>query len=209
MQFFADAALRSITVFSLMCGAALFAPDVAQARNDSATSWSEEDFALYPAYCRAKLGEAKALEVLWSKQLGSKNYLHIHHFCFGLKALNLAYASYSDAPRRRSLAGVVITNFHYILRHTEPTFFMRPEALVNLGRGHMLLQEYTEAREAFEAAIKINPLEVNAWVALSDLYFQIGRRADAMRVLEDAQKAAGEHKKITLRIEDLKKAGQK
>ncbi|WP_150123883.1 hypothetical protein [Methyloversatilis sp. RAC08] len=44
------------------------------------------------------------------------------------------------------------------------------EALVNLCRGHMLLREYAEAREAFEEAIKIKRLEMSAWVALSDIF---------------------------------------
>jgi cytochrome c-type biogenesis protein CcmH/NrfG len=61
----------------------------------------------------------------------------------------------------------------------------------------------------FEAALKFNPDMVDAWVALSDLYFQTGKKEDALRTLEEAIERVGEHKKISLRIEELKKAGVK
>lgn len=189
--------------------AAAVMPGTAQARQDSPFTWSDTDFALYPPYCRAKLGEAKDLEVIWKQKLGPANFLHIHHFCFGLKALNMGYASYKDVPKRRSLAKDAVGNFNYILNHTQKDFFMRADALVGVGRAYMLVQQYDEAQDMFEDAIKFNPATVDAWIALSDLQYQTGKKEEALATLEKALESAGEHKKITLRIEDLKKSGVK
>ena len=186
------------------------APAPVEARSNEVTNWSDEDFALYPTYCRARiLREPPELEAYWEKQFGPKNFLHMHHFCFGLKALNLAYANLQDAGRRTSLAQAVIGNFNYIIEHTERDFYMRPEALTNLGRGYVRTRQYEQARKSFQAALKLNPKSVDAWVALSDMYHQKGQYGDAMKVLEKALAEAGDSKKITLRIADMKAKGQK
>ena len=190
----------------------LVMPARVEARSDdsSPTNWSDEDYSLYPAFCRARLlHEPKELEAYWIRQFGSKNYIHMHHFCFGLKALSLAYANLQDASRRASLAGAAIDNFGYVVEHTEHDFYMRSEALVNLGRGYILKKEYEMAKRKFDAALKLNPKSVDAWVALSDMYYQNGQRSDALEVLEKAREEAGDHKKILLRIDTIKTDGRK
>ncbi len=200
-------ALRIVGVIIAMLA---LLPNIATARTNESTNWTEEDYALYPPYCRARLlREPKELEAYWSKKLGPKNFLHMHHFCFGLKALNLAYGSLRDKQRLTGQAYTVVRNFNYILEQTQRDFPLRPEALLNIARGYALLQEFKVARDKFEEALKLNPKLVDAWVGLSDMYYQNGQRADALRVLEKALEVAGEHKKITLRIEDMKKEGVK
>jgi len=200
-------ALRIVGVIIAMLA---LLPNIATARTNESTNWTEEDYALYPPYCRARLlREPKELEAYWSKKLGPKNFLHMHHFCFGLKALNLAYGSLRDKQRLTGQAYTVVRNFNYILEQTQRDFPLRPEALLNIARGYALLQEFKVARDKFEEALKLNPKLVDAWVGLSDMYYQNGQRADALRVLEKALEVAGEHKKITLRIEDMKKQGVK
>lgn len=210
MRFFSRPSRRSGAISAGLGVLMSMLPLTASARADSPYSWSDNDFALYPPYCNAKLNDrAKDQELFWKQRLGPENFLHIHHFCFGLKALTMAYASFNDVPTRNSLANGVITNFNYILKHTQRDFFMRGDAMLNLGRGYLLLKEYSDARDMFEAALKFNPDMVDAWVALSDLYFQTGKKEDALRTLEEAVERVGEHKKISLRIEELKKAGVK
>lgn len=180
------------------------------ARDNSFTNWSDNDFATYPPFCRARIArEPKELEMLWSQRLGPKNFLHMHHFCFGLKALNIAYASFNDKNKRMTMANGVVGNFNYILEHTERSFFMRPDALVYLGRGHLLRQEYDIAQQKFFDALKLNPKLVDAWVAMSDMYYQAGKKSDALSVLQQASEFCGENKKIDLRIAEMRNAGIK
>lgn len=180
------------------------------ARANDITNWSDQDFALYPQFCRARIErQPQELVDFWTQRIGPKNYIHIHHFCFGLKALNLAYASLSDKQSRAFLANAVVGNFNYIIEHTERTFYMRPEAYVNLGRGHLLRQEYDVARQKFHEALKLNPKLVDAWVAMSDMYHQLGKKSDALAILEQASEICGENKKIDLRIAEMRSAGIK
>lgn len=182
----------------------------AAARSNETTNWSEQDFALYPPFCRARIErEPKELVDYWTQRLGPKNYLHIHHFCFGLKALNLAYGNLNNKQKREFMANAVVGNFNYIVEHTERTFYLRPDAYVNLGRGHLLRQEYDIARQKFYEALKLNPRLVDAWVAMSDMYHQLGKKSDALAILEQASEICGENKKIDLRIAEMRSAGIK
>lgn len=187
----------------------VFSADVAARRNET-TNWTDQDFALYPPFCRARIErEPKELVDYWTQRLGPKNYLHIHHFCFGLKALNLAYANLNNKQQREFMANAVVGNFNYIIEHTERTFFLRPEAYVNLGRGHLLRQEHDVAQQKFYEALKLNPKLVDAWVAMSDMYYQAGKKSDALSILEQASEICGENKKIDLRIAEMRSAGIK
>ncbi|AOF81431.1 TPR repeat family protein [Methyloversatilis sp. RAC08] len=168
--------------------------------------FSDEDFALYPGYCRAKLTDEPKSEVeRWKRHLGNDNYIHMHHYCFGLRAMTLAYSNYTEKQLRKGFALDVVRNMNYILSHTKKDFFMRPDALINLGRGHQLLNENENARRAFSNALKLNPDSVDAWIALSDLLYDTGQRKEAMKVLEDARTQIGDHRKITLRMEQMQK----
>jgi len=180
------------------------------ARSNETTNFSEEDYAVFPQFCRARLErQPQELVDFWTQQLGKANYLHIHHYCFGLKALSLAYRNLGNKQKLEFMANSVVGNFNYIIEHTERTFFLRPEAFLNLGRGHLLRQEYGVAKQKFEQAIKLNPKSADAWVALSDMYHQLGKKSDALAILEQASEICGENKKIDLRIAEMRSAGIK
>jgi tetratricopeptide (TPR) repeat protein len=173
------------------------------ARANEVVSWSDEDFAMYPNYCTAKLLDSPPeLVALWKSRFKG-NYLHMHHYCFGLKAMSLAYSNYSNKQRRMEFARAVVQNFEYIMSHTTVDFYMRPEALVNMGRGYQLLGQPLDAKKRFEQALRMRPDLVEAWVALSDLFYENGDKKGALTVLESAQEKVGDNPKIKLRIESL------
>ncbi len=188
----------------------LLSPTDGHARRNEVSNWPLEDFDIYPPYCRARiLREPKELEMYWTARLGVKNFIHMHHYCHGLRALTLAYSSFNDRQRRTVMANAVVGNLEYIIRHTEPNFVLRGEALMNLARGHVLLQEYDVARKRFEEALRFDPNLVDAWVAMSDMYYQVGKKGDALTILEQARETVGENKKIDLRIAEMRAAGVK
>lgn len=197
---------RLRAMVAALCCVALSLPFAGPARADETVEWSEQDYALYPPFCRAKLTNGPPAEIdRWSKQMGRDNFMHIHHYCFGLKAMSLAYASYSDKKARSYYARSVVTNMKYILSNTKPDFYLRADTLINLGRGYQLWNDGDKARAAFEQALKLKPDAVDAWVALSDLFYDHGQREQALKVLEDARTHAGDHRKIMLRIEQMQK----
>jgi len=195
---------RSGAAMAAFCCVALSPFFGSEARADETVEWSDQDYALYPPFCRVKLTNGPPAEIdRWIKQMGRDNFMHIHHYCFGLKAMSLAYASYSDKKVRSYYARSVVTNMKYILQNTKPDFYMRPDALISLGRGYLLWNDPNKARGAFEQALKMKPDAVDAWVALSDMFYDNGQRGEALKVLEDARTHAGDHRKIMLRIEQM------
>ncbi|MDP3286969.1 MAG: tetratricopeptide repeat protein [Methyloversatilis sp.] len=183
-------------------------PTWAQAGLSEAYVLTEDDLAFMPQFCRAKVTKKLPKNVYegWSNKFGPENWLHMHHYCFGLKALQLSYSNFRDLTSRTYQARVAETEFNYVLRHSEEDFYMRPEILVHRGRAQTLARAYEPAKKSFEEALKINPKSVDAWVALGDLYSLIGRKNDAIKTLEKAIEVTGEeqNKKILLRLNDLR-----
>lgn len=168
---------------------------------------TEADFMVLPPLCRAKTAQAKNQEIqnLWIRKYGSV-WEHMHHYCFGSKALNLAYRYFTDAKRRSYFSAQATREFDYVLDNSDYSFPLRQEILIQRGRAQMLSREHDDAKQSFEEALKLDPKSVDAWCALSDMYSQMGRNADAIKVLEKATEVTGgEHKKITTRLDDLTK----
>ncbi len=168
------------------------------------TKWTESDYVLYPQYCRARLeSKSKHMIPVWEKRLGQPSFLHVHHYCFGMKAVALAYTYYSDKNRRRFFANAVVSETAYFLEHAPEESPLRAEVLVTQGRGFVLAEQPDDARERFEAALAIDPNLVDAWAFLSDIHVAQGRKQEAIKVLQDAREKLGEHKKILLRLKEL------
>ena len=92
-----------------------------------------------------------------------------------------------------------------MIKFVEPGFFMRPELLMQRGRALTLKREYEDAESDYRLALKINKKYVDAWAALSDLYAQVGKNDEAIKVLTQAIEETGEeHKKFTSRLHDLR-----
>lgn len=173
---------------------------------------SETDLAFLPVYCRAKFVPKTRVEMKahWEQVFGADNWLHMHHYCFGLKAIQSAYRDYGKPESRTYLSKQAANEFDYMLRHATPDFYLRPEILVQRGRALALARSYDAAKSSFNQALELEPKNVDAWTGLSDLYSQIGKKAEAIQVLEQAvQKAGHDHRKINVRLEDLKKTSPK
>lgn len=200
-------ALLIALVAATFCALTLSPVAHAEKWTSEAFKLTEADFMVLPPLCRAKTAQSKNQEVqkLWRLKYGTA-WGHMHHYCFGSKALNLAYRYYADSTKRAYYSTQAVREFDYVLDNTESTFPLRPEILTQRGRAQVLSREYGDAKQSFEEALKIDPKSVDAWGALSDMYGQMGRNAEAIAVLEKAIEATGgEHKKITTRLEDLNK----
>lgn len=170
-------------------------------------NFKEADFMILPPLCRAKISQQSDQEIQaqWIRKYGP-DWGHMHHYCFGLKALNLAYRDFNNKTKREYFSAQAVNEFSYALDRATPVFQLRPEILIQRGRALMLLRSYDEAKESLEEALEHDPKSVDAWVFLSDLHILIGRKTEALMVLEKAIEVTGsEHRKITTRLEDLRK----
>lgn len=168
---------------------------------------TEADFMTLPLFCRAKTTQQhdRKIQDAWTLKYGPA-WQHMHHFCFGSKALNLSYRYFNSKEKRRYFSAQAVKEFDYVLDNTGPSFSLRTELMIQRGRALTISQSYDDAKQSFEEALKLDPRSVDAWVALSDMYSQIGKDAEAIKVLEQAIQTTGsEHKKITARLNDLKK----
>ena len=172
-----------------------------------AVKFREEDFTILPPFCRAKIAQQNNREIqeYYIRRYG-QNWGNMHHYCFGLKALNLAYRDFNNKAKREYFLKQAVNEFDYVLEHADQDFSLRPEVLIQRGRALTQSRNYDEAKESIEEALKTDPKSVDAWVALSDLYSMTGKNLEAIKVLEKAIEITGnEHKKITARLDDLRK----
>lgn len=200
---------RWALVFAFVAISALAMTPVALAGKwtSEVVKFTEQDFMILPPLCRAKIAQQSNREVqdYWIRRYGS-NWGGMHHYCFGLKALNLAYRDFKNTTKREYFSTQAVNEFDYVLDRAEPNFVLRPEILIQRGRALTLSRSYEDAKQSFEEALKLNPKSVDAWAALSDLYSQMGKNTEAIKVLEQAIEATGsEHKKLTARLDDLRK----
>lgn len=200
---------RRVLVFAFVAISALALTPVALAGKwtSEVVKFTEEDFMILPSLCRAKIAQQSNREVqdYWIRRYGS-NWGGMHHYCFGLKALNLAYRDFKNTTKREYFSTQAVNEFDYVLDRAEPNFVLRPEILIQRGRALTLSRSYEDAKQSFEEALKQSPKSVDAWAALSDLYSQMGKNTEAIKVLEQAIEATGsEHKKLTARLDDLRK----
>lgn len=184
-------------------------PGLADRGDDSAFDFSEEDLRTLPPYCVAKVGRQKtdkAAQSYWSKHFGAPNWLHLHHYCFGLKAMQLAYRNFSDKNTRAYFSKVAQGNINYVLKNAEPNFFMRPELFLQRGRAKVLGRDFDGAQEDYQTALSLDRKYIDAWAAMSDLLVQMGEPDKAIKILEEAvRETDGENKKLTLRLDELQK----
>lgn len=199
--------LRKLLFFPLVTISTLAPTPEAVAANGLSEPYklTDADFAILPALCRAKITQSKNREVQeqWIRRYGS-SWGGMHHYCYGLKALNLAYRDFKDSAKRSYFSTLAVKEIDYVLENAEPGFPLRPEMLIQRGRALTLARSYEDAKQSFEEALKTDPKSVDAWVALSDLYGQMGKNAEAKKVLEQALEVTGTaHKKITARLDDM------
>ncbi|MCC6201483.1 MAG: hypothetical protein IT494_00585 [Gammaproteobacteria bacterium] len=96
------------------------------------------ELAVLPPYCLARIGENKDLYEVWKNRLGAKQFIHIHHYCFGLGFLGRARSELDQKKRKVSLQGA-IRNFDYVLERWPATFQLTSQARGLKGQAEAML----------------------------------------------------------------------
>lgn len=137
---------------------------------------------MLPSFCADRFEKGSSgNNVASAAQLGKKNYLHIHHYCFAVNFVNRARRTRDKKERLYDL-GLAKNNYNYVIKATEPSFWMRPQIYVELGKVHLQLNEAGEAVRLFDDAIAFNPAYEPAYHALIDVHQQNGRGKDGLDV---------------------------
>lgn len=133
---------------------------------------SDSELSMLPAFCARKLkGQETPAE--------GARYPHMHHYCFGLNFVNRALRSRDPSDRRFNLSSAK-GEFGYVIKHTPPDYWMRPQIYVDVGRVHRQLKETVEALGMFSQAIAMNPAFLPAYAELITTYRMNGDRKSAL-----------------------------
>jgi tetratricopeptide (TPR) repeat protein len=114
-----------------------------------------------------------------------ENWMHMHHYCDCIRFTNRAYASVGRPQDVIYNLENAIDGCDYVLSHTKPDFFMRPEVHVQKGMALILAKRDYEAVEEFLLAIKGNPGLVKAYFELGRVQKRLGMKQEALKTVTD------------------------
>lgn len=126
---------------------------------------------LYAYLDHSELGSAEALcQSLLETQAGDPELLY----------LSGVVAHKSGRP------DAAIQRFHQAISRA-PTLESRAAALIGLGKSYWMLEQLEQARDAFEAARKLQPEQVSLWVSLGAVHTSLGNPLAAQACFERAR----------------------
>jgi tetratricopeptide (TPR) repeat protein len=173
-------------------------------------SYEASEVSKLPGYCkytqtfRGRVpGSDNAAEIeRWTRVMGD-TFIHMHHYCFGLMAVNSSVSLSNTPMDRRHYLSVSINEFDYILRHAPLDFALLPEILTRKGESLIQLDRAGEGMLEFQRAIKIQANYTPAYAAMSDFYKKAGQPAKAREWLEKGLSAAPNARALVRRLAEL------
>ena len=85
------------------------------------------ELVMLPDYCQARLGANAEVYQKWNKRMGPDKFIHLHHYCGGLKFMN-RYTGTLDKQLRRYYLQNAIGEFDYVIRHWPDGFALKEDA---------------------------------------------------------------------------------
>ncbi|OYW39351.1 MAG: hypothetical protein B7Z35_04355 [Hydrogenophilales bacterium 12-61-10] len=162
---------------------------------------TQAELAALPAYCAARLNERSDAFKSWQASMGG-DFLHIHHYCFALNFMNRARGMGSGKDKQGVL-GAAMTNFEYVLKYTQPGFYLRPEVLMNRGMTQSMRGNHGAAVSDLLTAIEMNPGLPRAYMALADLYVRQKNRSKALETVTAGLRHNPDTKSLQRRYTEL------
>ncbi|CAG9932779.1 tetratricopeptide repeat protein [Candidatus Nitrotoga arctica] len=162
------------------------------------------ELSVLPLFCQTKLSatSSAADHALYSGKIGP-DWLHIHHYCFGLNFINRYKRSFGNKTDQAFYFQSAMSEFEYIFGHSSPTFWLRPEMHVQKGKLLAAAKRNVEAVSEFEQALQRDPNYVEAYVALSELYQNTGQQLKSIAAVEQALQRAPNSKPLQRRYNQL------
>jgi hypothetical protein len=88
---------------------------------------SPTEVAALPDFCQAKMGTNAAFSDAWRQRMGPDKYVHLHHYCHGLIAMNRLVVA-TNKQTRRDLQQRATQEFDYVIRNWPPDFVLAIDA---------------------------------------------------------------------------------
>jgi tetratricopeptide (TPR) repeat protein len=139
----------------------------------------------------------------WTSVMGAENFLHLHHYCYGLDNTNRAlYFSSTKQARTFELSNAV-REFDYVLARVKPDFALLPEILTRRGENLLRLGNGPQGLLDLNRAIELKPDHWPPYAALSDYYKSLGDVASAREWAKKGLAAAPGTRALQRRLAEL------
>jgi hypothetical protein len=170
---------------------------------------TREELAMMPPYCTALDGDSVGLPSLPLSPLRNTvppDCPAIRHYCDGLKAM--IRVDRIRGHESKYWLGLAVTAFKGVAADWEnrgQTCPVRPEAYTNLGTA-LLRQDKTSVGLAvmnFNKALELRKDFFPAYFALSDAYLNLGKKEEALGVIEEGLKYVPDSKGLLRRFREL------
>jgi hypothetical protein len=168
---------------------------------------TREELTMMPPYCTAKYGALVGLPQMQESLRSTipPDCPSIHHYCDGLKAMIRVDRNRAESGHWLHEAvgafGSVVTDWE----RRGPTCPVRSEAYTNLGTA-LLRQDKTSVGLAvmnFNKALELQKDYLPAYYALSDAYLNVGKKKEALGVVEEGLKYVPDSKGLLRRFREL------
>lgn len=166
---------------------------------------SGAEFATLPPYCKQK-GEQffdPIANQMWSDTFGKENWLHMHHYCYGLNYLVNRYYKGRTPQDRAWMLGEAVSNISYTLQRATLGFPLLPEMHLNRGKAYRLLGRGPEAISDWLKATALNPEYVAAYIALADYYSDLKQADKALEMASEGLRHVPASKALQRRYQEL------
>jgi hypothetical protein len=130
----------TVPVSAALLLALLGNPAQAQAQKTWPHMPTPSEIAMMPDYCQAKMGTNEELKQQWNQRMGPDKFVHLHHYCHGLKQMN-RYKLTFDAQQRRFILQTAIGEFDYVVRNWPDDFYLKAEAKSQKARAESRLRQ--------------------------------------------------------------------
>lgn len=199
--------MKSFISFRLLTATALLACQIPALALQSFGA-SREELAMMPPYCTAIMGDDAGLPILRDSPLRNTvppDCPAIRHYCDGLKAMIRVDRNRAESGHWLHEAVAAFGSSSADWEHRGPTCPVRSEAYTNLGNA-LLRQDKTSVGLAvmnFNKALELKKDYLPAYYALSDAYVNLGKKKEALGVIEEGLKYIPDSKGLLRRFKEL------
>jgi tetratricopeptide (TPR) repeat protein len=165
----------------------------------AAPEWRQNTTFL-PQYCKDRARGMSAFEK-WRGTFGDA-FQHIHHYCTGIYAENMAKSTVGSQGRDNWL-GEVIHQMNYVSSHCRSGCVIYPELHTRWGWALGESGQVGEAIKHYQLAIQAKPNYTPAYAKLSDLYLSIDQQDQARSILEQGLQAVPKSSMLKRRLNNL------
>ena len=148
-------------------------------------AWTVAEIRAMPPYCAGRYAKNDNLQEYkrWEAMYGP-DFLHTHHLCDGIGALNKVYKAKSPMERQ-GILNEAMGGLNYMVRNAQPSFKLMPEVYIYRSQANYLMDRPGEAVADLRKAIELDPKASRAYSQAADYLERRGQRDEALKLVSE------------------------